>query len=185
MTEVDLFGEATVRRKAVGAHESNSGGNDEWLTPPWLIKSLGEFDLDPASPINRPWPTARQHMTLEDDGLRTLWPEGARVWCNPPYAHVWRWLAKLAAHGNGIALIFARTETRGFREQVWEKADGMLFLHKRLSFHHVDGTEAKANSGAPSVLVAYGESNVDALERACLPGALVYGWDFTGWGGIA
>lgn len=171
MNELDLFGEAPAKRKALGAHESNSGGSDEWLTPPWLIESLGEFDLDPASPINRPWPTARQHMTLEDDGLRTPWPENARVWCNPPYAHVWKWLAKLADHGNGIALVFARTETKGFKEQVWEKADAALFLHRRLAFYRVDGTVA-GNAGAPSVLVAYGENNVESLRAAGVPGAL-------------
>lgn len=185
MTELDLFGAEPKTSRAIGGHHSNTGGNDEWLTPPWVIESLGPFDLDPCSPVNRPWPTAQAHMTLEDDGLGSPWPDDARVWCNPPYAHVWKWLAKLADHGNGVALIFARTETKGFREQVWEKADGLLFLHKRLSFHYVDGIEAKANSGAPSVLVAYGESNVSALEKACLPGALVYGWDFTGWGDAA
>ena len=36
---------------------NTSTGKDEWLTPPEIIKSLGEFDLDPCSPINRPWAT--------------------------------------------------------------------------------------------------------------------------------
>ena len=26
----------------------------EWLTPPEVIAALGEFDLDPCAPINRP-----------------------------------------------------------------------------------------------------------------------------------
>jgi hypothetical protein len=39
-------------------------GKDEWLTPPEIIKSLGEFDLDPCSPINRPWDTAKNHYTI-------------------------------------------------------------------------------------------------------------------------
>ena len=29
---------------------SNTDNNDEWLTPPYIIKELGEFDLDPCSP---------------------------------------------------------------------------------------------------------------------------------------
>ena len=32
-----------------GVH-SHSMGKDEWLTPPEIIYSLGEFDLDPCSP---------------------------------------------------------------------------------------------------------------------------------------
>lgn len=58
-------------------------GKDEWLTPPSILKALGDFDLDPCSPINRPWDTAKKHYTIEDNGLNKKW-EG-RVWCNPPY----------------------------------------------------------------------------------------------------
>ena len=36
---------------------------------------------------------------------------------------------------DGIALIFARTETEGFVREVWGKADAVLFLHGRLNFH--------------------------------------------------
>jgi hypothetical protein len=87
-----------------------------------------------------------------------------RVWLNPPYGReTGNWLAKLADHGNGIALIFARTETEMFFEQVWERADALLFLRGRLHFYHVDGTKAAANAGAPSVLIAYGENNVNSL----------------------
>lgn len=96
-------------------HEPSNhrGQKDEWLTPPNIIRSLGVFDLDPCSPINRPWDTAINHLTILDDGLSKEW-EG-RVWLNPPYGNETRkWLKKLAEHGNGIALIFARTETKTF-----------------------------------------------------------------------
>jgi len=33
---------------------TNTENKDEWLTPPYIIKALGEFDLDPCAPINRP-----------------------------------------------------------------------------------------------------------------------------------
>ena len=29
-------------------------GKDEWLTPLEIIRALGEFDLDPCSPVRRP-----------------------------------------------------------------------------------------------------------------------------------
>lgn len=150
---------------SIGGHQSAAMGKDEWLTPPSIIAALGSFDLDPCSPIVRPWATAAQHFTALDDGLSKPWH--GRVWCNPPYgANVARWLARLADHGNGIALIFARTETACWVEEVWAKADAVLFIAGRLHFHHVDGTRAAANSGAPSALVAYGIKNAEIL-RAC------------------
>jgi hypothetical protein len=72
-------------------------GKDEWLTPPEIIKSLGEFDLDPCSPLIRPWDTARKHYTVIDNGLLMPW-EG-RVWLNPPYGNkIGEWLQKAALH---------------------------------------------------------------------------------------
>lgn len=159
--------------RAMGSHQSARAKTTTWLTPPELIDALGPFDLDPcAAPSPRPWPTAARHIELPDDGLAADW-EG-HVWLNPPYSfEAWRWLDKLAAHGDGIALIFARTETAGFVEQVWQKASGVLFLHGRLYFHHADGTRAAANSGAPSCLVAYGQRAAERLVTTDLPGTYV------------
>lgn len=156
----------------MGSHQSAAMLNDEWLTPPCIIESLGEFDLDPCAPITRPWDTAKKHYTVIDNGLSQKW-EG-RVWCNPPYGlEAAKWLNKLAEHGQGIALIFARTETKMFFKEVWPKASAVLFLEGRLYFHYVDGTKAKANSGAPSVLVAYGFEDAEALKTCGLRGKYI------------
>jgi hypothetical protein len=153
------------------SHERLANGKAEWLTPPALVKSLGEFDLDPCSPLARPWDTAKRHLTILDDGLAQPW--SGRVWLNPPYGSKTKaWLRKLAEHGNGIALVFACTDTKAFFEGVWGHADAILFLRGRLSFHHVDGTRAD-ESGGPSCLIAYGTANVEALRQAQLPGHLV------------
>ena len=66
-------------------------GREEWLTPPEIIKAVAQtredgeeipwpFDLDPCSPIKRPWETAKAHYTIEDNGLIKPWQ--GRVWCN-------------------------------------------------------------------------------------------------------
>jgi hypothetical protein len=158
--------------KGIGGHHSPRMKNDEWLTPPELIKKLGTFDLDPCAPIYRPWDTAKFHYTIIEDGLSKEW--FGRVWLNPPYGkETGKWLNKLVKHGNGIALVFARTETEMFFDYIWSRADGLLFLKGRLYFYHVNGEKAKSNSGAPSVLVAYGQNNVNALKRVSDLGQLV------------
>lgn len=152
-------------------NKGNKAGKDEWLTPPELIKSLGGFDLDPCSPINRPWDTANHHYNELDNGLMQNW-EG-RVWCNPPYGNqAALWLEKCALHGNAIALTFARTETNMFFRCVWNKADAVLFIKGRLKFYHVTG-EQGGTAGSPSVLIAYGKENVKALELSGIKGKLI------------
>ncbi len=161
----------------MAGHEpaDHRGGTNEWLTPPAILDALRPFDLDPCAPVNRPWDTAEHHYTIEDDGLSLPW-EG-RVWLNPPYGNeTGKWLARLADHGNGIALIYARTETKTFFDHVWSRADALLFLEGRLTFHRPDGSIGP-NPGAASVLVAYGAANVWALSESNLPGAIVFGWN--------
>ena len=151
----------------LSSHQSARMKNDEWLTPPEILKVLGPFDLDPCAPIVRPWETAAEHFTVLDDGLNKPW--SGRVWLNPPFGReAVKWLRRLAFHGNGIALIPARTETAMFYETVWGKADGVLFLRGRPHFHFVDGRRANFNSGAPIVLVAYGSSNLEKLLNSNL-----------------
>jgi hypothetical protein len=99
------------------------------------------------------------------------------VWCNPPFGpEAGRWLARLADHGHGIALVPARTETRWFVAYVWGRADAVVFLHGRPHFHRPEGTRAAANSGAPICLVAYGTEAAGRLGRSTLAGTLVAGW---------
>lgn len=162
---------------AMGGHQSARAACDVWLTPPAILAALGgadSFTLDPcAAPAPRPWPTARRHNTAADgDGLALHWQ--GRVWLNPPYSRdVGAWLAKLADHGIGTALVFARTETAWFAQHVWTRADAILFLAGRLHFHRSDGSRAADNAGAPSCLVAYGRRDADLLAGAELDGALV------------
>ena len=159
-------------RKGIGGHQSANMLKDEWLTPPELLARLGQFDLDPCSPVNPPWATAAKTFNIHDDGLKQPWH--GRVWLNPPYGReAAKWLNKLAEHGDGIALIFARTETEMFFDHVWSRAHALLFLRGRLTFHHVDGRKAVANGGAPSVLIAYGARNVAQLKKVSTIGAFV------------
>lgn len=163
---------------ADGVHPYKSrpvAGTHVWLTPPTILAALGPFDLDPcAAPEPRPWATADLHYTEAEDGLSRPW--FGRVWCNPPFGSqtwTWTWLDRMADHGNGIALAFARTDTTGFKRAVWDRADALLFLTGRPKFYLPDGTQAKGNSGGPIVLIAYGRENADCLADRATEGGFV------------
>ena len=148
-------GEDGRRRKAGGfAGHERQGMTNDWLTPRYILDALGPFDLDPCSCLGQPWPTAKRHLTVQDDGLWTTWR--GRVWLNPPYAdRTHLRLARMAAHRNGIALLYARTETQMFFDHVWAVANGIFFFKGRVCFCRADGKPAAEVAGAPSVLVSY------------------------------
>lgn len=171
MTTAPLFA-------GIGGHQSARARTDEWLTPPRILIALGgakSFDLDPASSIDRPWSTAWHHYTKDDNGLVRPW--FGRVWLNPPYGRsIGLWLARMAAHDRGVALIFARTETDAFTRYVWQAAAGLLFIRGRLDFLGPDGEPRRrrsTNAGAPSVLCAYGQHDLDVLAGCGIDGHLV------------
>lgn len=104
-----------------------------------------------------------------------------RVWLNPPYGKETDvWLEKLADHKHGLALIFARTETATWFEQVWPKAHSIFFFEGRLWFHKPDGTRGKSNAGGPSALISYSYFDTCQLELAWenggIKGKLVRDW---------
>lgn len=163
-------------RGAIGGHQSARSQTNTWLTPPKFFDVFGPFDLDPcAAPSPRPWPSATRMIELPEDGLAAEWD--GYVWLNPPFANelIPLWMKKLADHGNGMALVTARTETRWFVEHVWPRASAIRFLTPRVTFYRPDGTKPKGNSGAPQCLVAYGARAEEALVfgSADFPGTTV------------
>ena len=157
-------------------------GSDVWLTPPEILRPLGRFDLDPcAAPEPRPWPTADRHIARPADGLNSPWT--GRVWLNPPYSAASAWVGRLAGHGCGTALIFARCETKWFADYVWARASALLFLEGRVGFLRANGRPGGPrghNATAPSVLVAYGIPDADALEASGIRGAFIRDWRLLG-----
>lgn len=165
--------------KGIGGHTlPNRGRTNDWITPKYIIDALGPFHLDPCQSLTQPWPCARRGYTIRDNGLTKRWK--GRTWVNPPYGReAWAFIEKLAEHRNGIGLLFGRTETAMF-QQIWEQADGLLFLLGRLTFYKPNGQKAGGNSGGPSVLVAFGEQNVEALRNCNLPGYITTQWSRCG-----
>lgn len=156
-----------------GIHSKpNNGASNDWLTPPEIIHALGPFDLDPCACAGMPWSTAKTMVAPPQDGLAGEWR--GRVWLNPPYGQsLEKWISRLADHGDGIALVPARTEVESwFWPQVWERADAVFFFRGRLYFRRPDGT-TEGNAGHGSVLAAYGLRNVHAIELSGLRGRTI------------
>jgi hypothetical protein len=145
------------------SHENPVGDSVEWYTPKWIFDGLDlEFDLDPCSPKEGGFVPAKKKFWLPDyDGLSEDW--FGNVWVNPPYGkETGLWLSKLAAHGEGIALVFARTSTKWFQKIV-SGTSGVLFVNRRVRFISGATGEAGGTPGADSMLISFGEENANAL----------------------
>lgn len=168
----------TAHRTVIDTSLPPNERNDRWLTPPTIVESLGEFDLDPCG--------APQHLLAKhtyllengDDGLRDPWY--GRVWMNPPYGRTMRvWVERLVSHGKGTCLIPVATGTKLWQEVVWREASAIHFYRHRVKFLRRDGKDDDMVSPQASALVAFGDSDADALLKSGLPGVAI---DFRGEG---
>ena len=135
---------------SIGKHEKpNKGETDIWLTPLDLIRPLGVFDLDPCGESFHK--TAKTIYT--EGGLSKDW--FGRVWLNPPYSEVEKWLDRLVEHGSGIALVFARMDVK-WAHKILPQATSVFFPKGRLYFLTKE-LKIKGNAGAPSMFISFGE----------------------------
>jgi hypothetical protein len=153
-------------------HERANGVTVDWFTPPDFFDRLGmTFDLDPCAGRDaeeialRSSVPATVSYTLSDDGLARPWR--GRAFVNPPYGDAMiPFLHRLAEHGDGVALVFARTETKAMQDAM-RKADLTVFMRDRLYFVRAsDGYQGRAACG--SLLLVHGQRNVDDVLRADL-----------------
>lgn len=170
--------------------QGHIGDTTTWLTPLDFVHKLGKFDLDPCGFAGH-W-TAK-HLLFPgaqvscDDGLKYKWY--GRVWLNPPYGRgMDEWLTKLADHGNGIALVFARTDTNLFHDinpdltfflkgrikflSPFKRDDkGKIILHPRTEKPILlKVPEESTNAGHGSMLLAWGQRNVKAILKSGIEG---------------
>lgn len=178
-----------------GHHESTTALTVEHYTPSRIFEAMpgAWFDLDPCSPgaehTNVP---ASVHYSLSPlpvvagdpagkttvpgDGLALDWPDDSYVWLNPPYSQpvCGEFVEKLSLHpAGGMALLFARTDTRWWASHCAGRATAMLFIHGRISFDTPRGPGTQGHSPSPSVLVGYGERAMSDLHAAAANGL---GW---------
>lgn len=152
-----------------------SDESDEWYTPSWLFRALNVlFDLDPCSPGAPPSSVpAKRHLTIADNGLTAEWR--GSVWLNPPFSYKRPWYERLLAHGDGIALMPARTETHDLQTYM-RAAQALLFLRGRIYFERGHRPGSNGSGGVTTtppfgiVLCAYGECMAHALVSSRLLG---------------
>lgn len=134
-----------------------------WLTPLSLVRDLGVFDLDPCGYPGHA--TADRLICLPNDGLKQEWV--GRVWLNPPYgAEARDWLSKLRDHGNGIALVFARLETKWLKPFL---QNGFFVIDGRIAFESPISNK-KGNAGTASILIPFGRKNIGAILSSNIKG---------------
>lgn len=153
--------------------------NDNWLTPPELVKVLGPFDLDPCCPPVMPWRTARRMLTLGEptgwklkgkvhrpkvqDGLAAEWD--GEVLLNNPYSKPLPWMERMAEHRRGVVIASAKSTDTRWSQLMLSTCDVALFLDDRISFCYPDGTQS-VGAWSPYVLCGYGRRGAAAVVRA-------------------
>lgn len=131
-----------------------SSNSDEWSTPQMFFDEVNKefgFDLDVCA-------TAENHKcdkyyTLKENGLEKNWG-GYRVWCNPPYSQIDKWVAKAFYETKQdntlvVMLIPSRTDTRYFHNYIYGRTE-IRFVKGRLKFG-----DGKNSAPFPSMLVIF------------------------------
>lgn len=139
-----------------GCFSSNS---DEWATPQALFDELNaefHFDIDVcATSDNHKCPI---YFTKADNGLSKNWG-GYRVWLNPPYSEIDKWVEKAYRETRNdntvvVMLIPSRTDTRYFHNYIYQRTE-IRFVKGRLHFN-----DSKGNAPFPSMIVVFRGANI-------------------------
>lgn len=131
-----------------------SSVKQDWTTPDEIYIPLHEefgFTLDPSSTDENS--KCVIHYTEAEDGLSKSW-SGHRVFCNPPYNNVAKWVKKAHEESQDpnttvVMLIPAKTDTRHFHEYIYNKAE-VRFIKGRIKF-----SGHKWSAPFPSMIVIF------------------------------
>ena len=137
-----------------------SSDADDWQTPDEIIEFVqflfgGEIDLDPCSNLGTPNVPAKEHYTIEDDGLSRAW--WGKVYMNSPYGREIKvWAQKASAEfwmeevDQLVALVPVRSDTQWWKV-LTRRASCVLFIEGRLQFKG-----APTSAPFPSALICLG-----------------------------
>ena len=131
-----------------------SSNSDEWATPQYVFDQLDKefnFDLDPCATVGNA--KCENFYTVSDDGLKYSWG-GRRVFCNPPYSKISKWVEKCYREGCKdntvvVLLIPSRTDTKYFHDFIYQRSE-IRFVKGRLRFG-----ESANSAPFPSMIVIF------------------------------
>lgn len=126
---------------------------DEWETPQDLFNTLNtefHFTLDPCATHENA--KCQMYYTILENGLDKSWIDH-RVFCNPPYSQIKKWVKKCAEEAQkGVTIVMlvpVRTDTRWFHDFIYNKAE-IRFIKGRLHFGN-----SKNSAPFPSMIVIW------------------------------
>lgn len=139
-----------------------SSDKSNWATPQWLFDELDShyhFTLDPCAEY---WNhKCDKWYGEEQDGLKQDWT-GERVFMNPPYGRdicgwVYKALSPTRNLDAAVLLLPARTDTRWFCDNIFERFYTIGFIKGRLRFERwEDGHLRSSPAPFPSCIVLRG-----------------------------
>lgn len=152
------------------AGRKNKNNFQSWCTPKKIIEKLNEFfteiNLDPCS-NNFSKVEANEKIILPKDGLKINW-DYKNIFVNPPYGKdserkttIKNWFEKsYVSHkqykSEIILLVPVATNTKHWKQFVYDKANSVCFLSdSRLKFQ-IDGSEYNKGSPMACCLIYYG-----------------------------
>jgi len=133
-----------------------SSKSNEWETSQDFFDKLNKkykFTLDPCATHENH--KCDKYYTIEDNGLAQSW-ESERVFVNPPYADIGKWVEKAYKEATKnsavvVLLIPSRTDTKYWHNYIMKSASTIYFVKGRLKF---SGT--KNTAPFPSAVVVFG-----------------------------
>lgn len=131
-----------------------TSNSDEWATPKDFFDRLDaefNFTLDPCATNQNH--KCDKYYTADDDGLSKDWG-GQRVFCNPPYSEISKWVEKAFYETRKdntlvVLLIPARTDTKYFHNYILHRTE-IRFVKGRLKFG-----DSKNSAPFPSMVVIF------------------------------
>lgn len=138
-------------------------GKQDWETPWTLFNRLDDafyFTLDGAASVSN---AKCDNFITEKQNAHTTYPEGERIFCNPPYSKVLPWARtfnRWAANNIVVALVQDRTDTQWWGE-LTESCSQVVFLAPRVNFI---GTLTGNNRGSAVVVLGMGTACIVTLQ---------------------
>lgn len=145
-------------------------GRQDWATPQWLFDKINErwgpLLLDVCA---EEWSTkCPAYYTEENDGLKQNW-DGTFFFCNPPFGHIQKWIAKGVATvrrtpgTRGVYLLPANTDTAWFHELAI--LGEIHLIRGRIQFDPPPGTPpTKSGNNTGSMIVVFNHGDLNDIE---------------------